>query len=156
MRFSEHFFPLSVIVVVILVVVVVVVTFHIFIFFSRTTRPISTKLGTTYYWVKGIEVCSNEGPALFLEEIITKYRIYIKTLRKSSYPEPLCQFQTKLDTKHSSLFKWRAPSFSQGDKYEIAKIRWRNKKKILFSGTTGPNWRTLSTTHPWMKGFQVC
>ena len=37
-------------------------TFHLFIFFSRTTGTISTKLGTKYSWVKGIQVCSNEGP----------------------------------------------------------------------------------------------
>ena len=37
------------------------VNFHIFIF-SRTTGPISTKLGTKHPWVKGIQVCSNEGP----------------------------------------------------------------------------------------------
>ena len=29
-------------------------------FFSRTTRPISTKLSTKYPWVMGIQVCSNE------------------------------------------------------------------------------------------------
>ena len=40
-------------------------TFHIFIFFSRTTGPISTKLGTKHPWVKGIQVCSNEGPRPF-------------------------------------------------------------------------------------------
>ena len=32
------------------------------IFFSRTTGTVSTKLGTKYPWVKGIQVCSNEGP----------------------------------------------------------------------------------------------
>ena len=35
------------------------------IFFSRTTEPISTKLGTKHPWVKGIQVCSNEGPRPF-------------------------------------------------------------------------------------------
>ena len=35
--------------------------FHICIFFFRTTGPISTKLGTRHPWVKGIQVCSNEG-----------------------------------------------------------------------------------------------
>ena len=39
------------------------VTFHIFIFFSRTTWTISTKLGTKHPWVVGI--CSNEGPHPF-------------------------------------------------------------------------------------------
>jgi hypothetical protein len=29
--------------------------------FSRTTGPISIKLGTNHPWVKGIPVCSNEG-----------------------------------------------------------------------------------------------
>ena len=37
-------------------------TFHIYIFFSRTTGPISTKLGTKHPWVKMIQVCSNEEP----------------------------------------------------------------------------------------------
>ena len=30
----------------------------------RTTGIISTKLGKSYPWVEGIEVCSNEGPYL--------------------------------------------------------------------------------------------
>ena len=34
-------------------------------FFSRTTEPISTKLGTKHTWVKGIQVCSNDGPYPF-------------------------------------------------------------------------------------------
>ena len=32
------------------------------ILFSRTTGSISTELGTKYLWVKGIQICSNEGP----------------------------------------------------------------------------------------------
>ena len=35
------------------------------IFFSRTAGPISTKLGTNRLLVKGIQVCSNEGPRPF-------------------------------------------------------------------------------------------
>ena len=46
------------------VVVVGVVAFHIFIL-SRTTWPISTKLGTMHPWVRGIQFCSNEGPRTF-------------------------------------------------------------------------------------------
>jgi hypothetical protein len=37
------------------------VNFYIFDFFSRTTGPILTRLGTNHPWVKGIEVCSKEG-----------------------------------------------------------------------------------------------
>jgi hypothetical protein len=29
---------------------------------SRTSRPISIKLGTNHPWVKGILFCSNKGP----------------------------------------------------------------------------------------------
>jgi hypothetical protein len=35
--------------------------FFIFNFFSRTTGPILTRLGTNHPWVEGIQVCSNEG-----------------------------------------------------------------------------------------------
>ena len=34
------------------------------IFFSRSTRTISTKLSTMHLWVKEIQVCSNEGREL--------------------------------------------------------------------------------------------
>jgi hypothetical protein len=33
------------------------------IFFSRTSRPISIKLGINHPWVKGILNCSNKGPS---------------------------------------------------------------------------------------------
>jgi hypothetical protein len=38
---------------------------HLKIFFSRTTWPILTRLGTNYPWVKVIQVCSKEGDSLF-------------------------------------------------------------------------------------------
>jgi hypothetical protein len=37
---------------------------HLKIYFSRTTRPILTRLGTNHPWVKGIQVCSKEGDSL--------------------------------------------------------------------------------------------
>jgi hypothetical protein len=37
------------------------VNFYIFDFFSRTTKPISTRLLTDHPWGKGFQVCSNEG-----------------------------------------------------------------------------------------------
>jgi len=33
-------------------------------FFSRTTRPISTKLGRNHSWQMGIQICSNQGTGL--------------------------------------------------------------------------------------------
>jgi hypothetical protein len=35
------------------------------IFFSRTSGPISIKLGTNYSWIKGIQDCSNKRPVPF-------------------------------------------------------------------------------------------
>jgi hypothetical protein len=32
------------------------------IFFSRTSRPITIKLGINHPWVQGIRNCSNKGP----------------------------------------------------------------------------------------------
>ena len=40
-------------------------TVHMFIFFSRTITPFSTKLGTKHPWVKRIQVYSNDGPHPF-------------------------------------------------------------------------------------------
>jgi hypothetical protein len=37
------------------------VNFYIFDVFSRTTGPISTRLGTNHPWVEGFQVSSNEG-----------------------------------------------------------------------------------------------
>jgi hypothetical protein len=34
---------------------------HLKIFFSRTTGPILTRLGTNHPWVKGVQICSKEG-----------------------------------------------------------------------------------------------
>ena len=66
-------------------------------FFSRTTEPISTKLGRKHPWVKEIPVCLNEfkGPALFQGEIYEIVK-YINKIKKSSYPEPLGHFQPNL------------------------------------------------------------
>ena len=46
--------------------------FHIFMFFSRTTGPISTKFGTKHPWVKGFKFVQMKGPALCQGEIITQ------------------------------------------------------------------------------------
>jgi hypothetical protein len=47
------------------------------IFFSRTRRPISIKLGTNHPYVMGILNCSYEGPGPFQRGIITKVQKYM-------------------------------------------------------------------------------
>ena len=66
------------------------------IFFSRTTEPISTKLGINHLWVKSLKFVQMKGPALFQGEIISKLQKYIDKFKKSSSPEPLGQFQLNL------------------------------------------------------------
>jgi hypothetical protein len=38
---------------------------HLKIFFSRTTGPVLTRLGTNHPWLKGIQVCSKEVDSPF-------------------------------------------------------------------------------------------
>ena len=45
-------------------------------FISRTTGPISIKLGTKHPWGKLIQVCSNEGQPLLQGEIKIKHQKY--------------------------------------------------------------------------------
>ena len=83
-------------------------TSQIFIFFSRTTGPISTKLETKQPWVKGIQVWSNDRPRPFFKGKVAKTH-----WKKSSFPEPLDDLWTK-------LFKWMTTPFSSGDNNEMA------------------------------------
>ena len=45
---------------------------NLFTFTSSTPEQPGTNLNTKHPWVKGIQVCSNEGPRPFSSEIITK------------------------------------------------------------------------------------
>ena len=127
------------------------------IFFSRTNEPISTKLGTKHPWVKGIQVCSNEGPRPFPRgdnNEIAKIHWRNSKIFFSRTNEPI---STKLGTKHPwvkgiQVCSNEGPcSFSRGDNYKMVKIHWRNIK-IFFSRTTWPISTKLGTKHPWVKG----
>ena len=63
-------------------------------FFFRTNMPISTKLGTKYPWVKGIQDCSNEWLRSFSEgdnyeiaKIHWQYLNYLKDHRPKWSPD---------------------------------------------------------------------
>ena len=92
------------------ILIVVVVVVNIFISFSRTTVPISTKLGIKHPFVKGIQVYSNEGPCPFPRRDNYQIVKYIDEILKSSYPEPLGQFQPNLA---QSILGWRGFKFVQ-------------------------------------------
>ena len=70
------------------------------IFFSRTAWPILTKLSTKYHWVKGIQVCSNEGPCPFpkgnnYKKAKIHWQNFIIFFSRTTGP-----ISTKLGTKH--------------------------------------------------------
>ena len=64
---------------------------------SASTWPISIQLGTKHRWVKGIQVCSNEGPRPFPRG--DNYEVPKNTLKNifSRITEPI---SNKLGTKH--------------------------------------------------------
>ena len=110
-------------------------------------------------WVKGIQVCSNEGLCLFPRgdnfEIATiHWRIWTIL---SSTAKPVW---IKLGTMHPWVKGIQFCSneglcpFSKGNNFEIAKIH-RRICKILFSRTTGLISIKLGTNHLWVKGIQV-
>ena len=122
------------------------------IFFSRTNGTISTKLGTKHFWVKKIQICSNEGPWPFprgdsYEIRKIHWRILKKFFsRRTNYPWvkgiQVCSNEG-------------TPLFLRRDNFKIVEIHWRNFK-IFFSRTTGPISTKFSTKHPLVKGIQIC
>ena len=125
--------------------------FHIFIFFSRTTGPISTilisrhdisfKLGTKHVWVMGIQVCSNEGPHPFPRGDNYKIaKIHWQNL-KIFYFRTTGPISTKLSIKHPYVMWIQVCSnegpchFPREDYYELAKIRWQNFKNFFTEAT---------------------
>ena len=126
--------------------------------FSRTTEPISTKLGTKHPWVKGIQVCSPKGPRLLPSgDNKEEPKLHWQNLKIffSRTTEPI---STKLGTKHPVVkgiqaFKNEGSCpFPRGDNYKIVNIHWRNLE-IFFSWTTMPISTKLGTKHPRVKGI---
>ena len=126
------------------------------IFFSRTTEPILTKHGTMHPWVKGIQVCSNEGPPPFswgYNYEIAKIHSIGRNWKKNLL---LKNHWANFNQTWQSILCLRGIKFVlSGDNCEIAKIYWRNLK-IFFSRTTGPISTKFGTKHSWVKGIQFC
>jgi len=57
--------------------------------FSKTTRPISTKLERKHAWGMGIQICSKKGAGPFWGLIRGKIRKILINLQKSSSHEPV-------------------------------------------------------------------
>ena len=137
------------------------VNFYIFDFFSRTTGPILTKLGTNHPWGEGIQVCSNEGdcpsPRGDNSETV---KIHWKFL-KIFFSRTSCPNSIKLGTHYPWMKEIQVCSnkgpvpLLRGDNYKNVKMGWGHLK-IYFSRTTEPILTRLGTDHLWGEGFQVC
>ena len=100
-------------------------------------EPISTKHGTKHPWVKGIQICSIDGPCPFPwgdnYEIVKIHWWNLKILfSRTTWP-----ISTKFGTKHPWVMRTQVCSnegpciFPRGDSYQIVKIHWRNLKILL-------------------------
>ena len=110
------------------------------IFLSRTTRPISTKLGIKRPRVKYFKVCSNEGPVLFQGNIKTKQRKYINNILKIFFFRNTVVISVKLGTKHSRVKRIQVCSNKGAllfQKKIIAKIFQRTFQKSTSSKSLG-------------------
>ena len=128
--------------------------------FLRTTGPISTKLSTKHPWLKGIQVCSNEGPRPSPRgdnsEIVNFYPKYLKIF----FSRTTVPISTKLGTKypwmkgiHVYSNGWPDLS-SRGNNSKNVKLYWKYLK-IFFFRTTGPISTKLGTILPSVKGAQI-
>ena len=117
------------------------VNFHIFDFFSRTTGPILTKLGTNHPWGEGIQVCSNEGQDPSSRGDNGKRVKIHRDLLKIFFSRTSRPISIKLDTNHPGVKGIQVCSnegpgpLSKGDNHKNAKIGWGHLK-IFFSRTT--------------------
>ena len=132
-----------------------------FSFSAPKQLPQPTKLGTKHFWMKGIQVCSDEGSCPFPRADnygIAKIHWYNLKILFSRTSGPI---STKLGTKHPwvkgiyvGANEGPCP-FPRADYYKIAKMQWRILK-IFFSLTTGRMSTKLGKKHPWANGTQVC
>jgi hypothetical protein len=118
------------------------VNFYIFDFFSRTTGPNLTKLGTNHRWGEGIQVCSNEGDCPSPRGDNSKtIKIHWKFLKIffsiTSRPNSI-----KLGTHHPCVKVIQVCSnkgpgpLQKGDNYKNVKMGWGHLK-FFFSRITG-------------------
>ena len=129
-------------------------------FFSRTTGPILTKLGTNHPWVKGIRVCPNEGPRPFWTgDNNKKVKMYWQDLTifssRTTGPIP-----TKHITKHhlvnrSQVYsnEWPHP-FPRGENFKIVKLLFKNLWKPSSLESLGQFQPNLAQSILWWKGFK--
>ena len=95
--------------------------------FFRTTGQFSTKLSTKHPWVKGIQICLNEGLLPFQMGDYNKIAKIHWRKFKILFFRPSGLISTKPGTK----YPWVKGIIRKGSGYKIAKIHWWNSKSSL-------------------------
>jgi hypothetical protein len=136
------------------------VNFHIFDFFSRTTAPILTRLGTNHSWREKIQVCSKEGdspsPRGDNSERVKIHWNFLKIFFfRTCRPNSIKLSANYPCVKGIQVCSKGPGPLQRGDNHKNVKMGWGHLK-IFFSRTTGPILTRLVTNHPWVKGIQVC
>ena len=126
------------------------------IFFSRTTGPVSSTLGTKHPWVRDIQVCSNEGSWRFLRG--DNYKIAKKKYWRNLkiFSRIIGPIATKLGTKHPWAKRMQCFS-NEGSRPFLRGVTKQWKKTLtkfeIFSRTTWPILSKLCTKHPYVIRF---
>jgi hypothetical protein len=130
------------------------VNFYILDFFSRTTEPILTRLGTDHLWGEGFQVSLNEGDYPSPRGDNSKsVKIYWKFLKiffsRTSRPNSIKLGTNFFGVKGIKFCLNKGPGpLQRGDNRKNVKMGWGHLK-IFFSRTTGPILIRLGTNHPW-------
>ena len=131
------------------------------IFFSRTSRPNSIKRNTNFPWVKGIQVCSNEGPGPLQKGDNHKNVKMGWGHLKIFFSRTIGPIFTRFGTNHPWVkgiqicSKEGVYPSPRGDNSERVKIHWKFLQ-IFFSRTSRPKSIKLSTNNPYVNEIQVC
>jgi hypothetical protein len=136
------------------------VNFYILDFFSRTTGPILTRLGTNHPWEKGIKVYSNEGERLSRlsprGDNSKRVKVHWKILKiffsRTTGPNSINTKQPQIKGIQVFFLNKGPGPLQRGDNHKNMKMGWGHLK--IFTRTTWPMLSRLSTNHPW-GGIQV-
>jgi hypothetical protein len=109
------------------------VNFYIFDFFSKTTKPILSRLGTNHSWGEGILNCSNEGDCFSPRGDNSKIVKNSEILKNLLLQNQLANFNQT----------WHKSSLGEGDS-KLFKI----KGQVLFKG------EIISKMQKWGESFK--
>jgi hypothetical protein len=131
-------------------------------FFSRTSRPNSIKLGTNHPSINGMHICANKGPGPLQrgdnhKNVKTGWG-HLKTFFSRTTVAILTRLGTNLPWWEGiQIYSNERDCHSPREDNNNERVKIHCKfLKIFFSRTSRPNSIKLGTNYPWENGMQVC